>query len=114
MLKRMLVGSILMSISIFVFGGKTSSAKIEQMMIDEDYGGLIFIRAVGEIQNAPECAANGQWSYVLPLNSELQKTTMTSFLLVAYTTGKAVQLIGKNSCNEFNSIETLKRIEFEP
>ena len=105
------MGSALLSASFFVNAGKTNNAIIDQLMVDEEYG-MVFIRAIGDTENQPECSGNGQWSYVLPLNSEIQKGTMTSFLLSAYMGGKRIQLIGKNSCDTFSSIETLKRIEF--
>ncbi len=114
MLNKILAGAILASLSVAASAGKTSSAIIDQMMIDESYGGVIFIRAMGEAESQPECSgSNGQWDYVLPLKSELQKDTMTSFLLSAYMAGKRVQLIGNGTCDSFSSIETLRRVEFE-
>ncbi len=113
MLNKIIVGAALVSLSTFVSAGKTSNAEIDRMMIDEAYGGLIFIRVDGATENMPECSTNGTWQYVLSLDTELQRETMTSFLLSAYIAGKKVQLIGKDVCDKFGSIETLKRIEFE-
>lgn len=89
------------------------NATIQKMMVDTTHGDKIFIKAAGNIDSLPSCSTNGTWQYVLPLNTELQKDTMTSMLLSAYMAGKKVRLTGSGVCDSYGSIETLNRVEFE-
>ena len=113
MSKKIVISILVMLASFQAVASDMKNATILKMMVDTANGDKIFIKASGDVATTPSCATNSSWQFVLPLNSELTKETMTSFLLSAHMAGKKVRLVGNNLCDTYNSIETLRRIEFE-
>ncbi len=91
------------------------NGKVNSIAIDRAYTtDRIFIQISGDKSNTPECHTNTSWSYVLPLESDLDKTIF-SMLLKAQASDDAVLLEGKSQasghCNVHGSIETLNYIK---
>ncbi len=109
-----LLWTILIMMSAFsVNAGQVSNGKILRMMVNtQNSPEMIFIRVSGDLTNTPSCNINEMWQFVLPLSTEFQKDTITSFLLSAYMSGKSIRLDGNGACDTFSSIETLTRLEF--
>jgi predicted small integral membrane protein len=110
--RKALIGVVAL-LSLNAVASDMRHATIQKMMVDTTHGDRLFIRATGTAGSFPGCSTNGSWQYVLPLDTELKKDTMMSLILTAYVAGKEVRLIGKDLCDSFSTIETLRRIEFE-
>lgn len=104
---------LILLLSCKAVAGQVASGKILQMMVNTQHStDMLFVRISGNLTGTPSCNINGAWQFVLPLDNELQKDTITSFLLSAYMSGKNIRLDGNNLCDTFSSIETLTRVEF--
>lgn len=110
---KKIVACLLVGLSIEAGASDMRNATIQKMMVDTHHGDKLFIKATGSVDSLPSCSINGTWQYLLPLDTELKKDTMTSLLLSAYMAGKKVRLTGSGQCDSYNTIETLRRIEFE-
>ncbi|KZY42912.1 MULTISPECIES: hypothetical protein [unclassified Oleiphilus] len=104
---------LLLSFSTASVASTLAGAVVDKLMVDTVNGGIMFVSATGTY-TASGCTTNSTWEYVLPLNSELRKSTMVSMLLAAYASGKTVLLKGNGVCGDtFSSIETLQRVSLE-
>lgn len=100
-------------VSSQVIAGQMASGKITKMMVNTEHTPeMLFVGVSESLTGTPSCNTNGTWQFVLPLTSELQKTTITSFLLAAHMNGQTVRLDGNNTCDTFSSVETLTRFQF--
>lgn len=89
-----------------------SAVQIEKLNLNRSLGSKIFIRtsASPQEQTRIECHTDNNWNFVLPLESDLDKSIYSS-LLAALASGKTVTLTGTNGCDEssgYSTIETLK------
>lgn len=109
---KVIVAFVLVLGAIQAYAGTMSRGQITKLMVDANHGDKIFVRVQGSVVDAPECSNNGAWQYVLPLDSELRRGAMMSFLLSAHIAGKQVRLDGKGVCDVYSTIETLTRVEF--
>jgi len=104
---------IAMLLSASAFSGQVTNGKILRIMVNTQVGtDMLFIQVSGDLTDSPMCSTNGVWQFVLPLSNELQKDTVTSFLLSAYMSGALVRIDGSGTCDTFGSIETMTRFEF--
>lgn len=112
-MKRILLFSLVqLLLTSYAMASDIQNVKLERLMVDTAHGDKLFVKVSGAAPQGPECSINGTWQYVLALDTELKKGTMTSFLLSAYMSGSSDRLIGTDSCEVYGSIETLRRIEF--
>lgn len=90
--------------------GSTGSGVILNFQVSKAYGDFVFIRLdnLNTDVYAP-CHVNTFWNYTLPLVSDTDKQ-MFSMLLVAYSSGKSVELQGMSACNEFPAVESLRSV----
>lgn len=85
---------ILFGISCFsfaAFGSSTGFSKVTQLHMNRDTGQLVFIATDSATQEMISCHTRTTWSYVLPLENELDKA-MYSAILAAYVAGKKLSL----------------------
>ncbi len=90
-----------------------SNTKITTLMLDKNHGKAVFIETTTLPTTPISCHHSKRWSYVLPLESDLDKH-FYSMLLTAHAAGKTVNLDGVNgTCAVHDGIETLRRIEIQ-
>lgn len=111
-LKHVLFGLMIL-IPISTYASSINNTQISMLMIDQGHGDKVFIRtSIAHQAGNPSCH-NSIWSFVLPLDTELQNK-MHAMLLAAQTSGKTINLKGYGStCNVHTGIETLQRIEYK-
>ena len=92
-------------------GSAIMGTTISRMMIDKEYGSMVFIDADGEAKRSKgHCHSNKSWDFVLLTDDETGKQ-MYMQLLSAFETNKSMKLVGTKNCIANGGIESLKRIE---
>jgi len=112
MSKKIIVFLLIFSFSFSSLASDVQGVKILRLMVDTVHGDKLFVKIDKVAEDVPDCSTNGTWQYVLPLSGELQKDTITSFLLSAYMGELNIRIKGTSACDVYGSIETLSRVEF--
>lgn len=85
---------------------------ITELAIDRVYGeAKVFIQASGNKDSNPSCHTNSNWSFVLPLSTDLDRNIF-SMLLTARATQGTLRLQGRGLCDVHTGMETLSYIKY--
>lgn len=103
------IAIIFFSSSVFSAQGRLAS--ISSLMLDTGLGDKLFIEINTNEESSGTCHKNSKWHFVFPINDSLVNKAMQSYLLKAQATNEKLLFVGSGSCNIFNELETLKRIE---
>jgi hypothetical protein len=112
MFKQVILGVTLFGMQLTATAEPLSATStVKTIFTGPHYSGLVFIQ-VNErpTQTRPTgCGQNGNFDFVLDLNSEHGKEHYSA-ILTAYAAQKTVRLISVDNCNIFPSVPTLSTI----
>ncbi|MCG9736038.1 hypothetical protein L1D51_18900, partial [Pseudoalteromonas shioyasakiensis] len=86
-------------------------ANISTIMLDKDIGDRLFIELETIEASSAPCHKNSRWDFIFTLDNNEVTKAMLSFIVKAQATNEKLIFIGTGTCNVFNELETLKRIE---
>lgn len=93
------------------FGAGTAlNTTIDAMMMDENYDTKMFIRMAGPVTGKATCSAHPSWDFVIETGTPFG-VQMYAILMNAYNKDLAISLLGKNTCDTYAGVETLRRID---
>lgn len=87
------------------FAGTSVTGHVEDLSIQKDFGGFVFIQLDAPHSAPIACHINAGWTYTLPLQSDTDKKIF-AMLMMARAMGQTITLRGAGGCNEFGSIES--------
>ncbi len=112
MKKRILLLSVISSLSALSFADGAITGQVNNIAIDRIYEPpRAFIKVAGDKSDAPACHTNSKWSFALPLETE-EDYAVYSLLLSAHATGKEAVLEGRGLCDVHSSVETLTYLKY--
>jgi hypothetical protein len=94
-----------------VYAAEGRLANISTIMLDKDLGDKVFIDINTKEVSSAACHKNSRWDFIFTLENNQVSKAMLSFLVKAQATNEKLIFVGTGSCNVFNELETLKRIE---
>lgn len=109
-MKKLIVLLIMLTTNSVCLANNVSNAKIKKIMMDQNYSTKVYIVLDKSQASLIACHSNSSWQYVVDTGTEFGKQ-LYSILMILYTTGKSANFIGKNNCDVYFSIESLRRIE---
>jgi hypothetical protein len=109
MLKVRRCAALLLSAMPSVVIAGEARGTVAEIVIDKPYGNFAFVRLDTAPTSPVACSINGYWHFTVPLATEVDKKVF-AMLMTARATGAAVQLVGTGACDEFGTIESLRRV----
>ena len=104
-----LVGALLSS---SVMANGSVEGTVTKIAIDRVYNPpRAFIVVDGAKTGSPACHVSSTWSFVLPLQSDVDRD-IYSMLLSAHATRRPLKLQGRGLCDIHTSVETMSYIEY--
>lgn len=93
-----------------------TAVTILEIAIDPAYGNFVFIR-VSTPPTGTSCGTNGYWHFTLPFTNALSPNPtgaqQYAALLSAQMAGKTISITGTGTCNETNTVESLRGINVQ-
>ena len=107
-LSKLIFGIAFFTIAIAnqALAGSVDQARITKIAINKDLGPMLFIATDSAKVSNPACHTNGTWTFVLPLNDDIDQKMM-AIILAARALQAPIALQGNGQCNVFGSVETL-------
>lgn len=113
-MKKLFTAIILgLTLSFSAFASSSvDNTTITRVMIDQNYGSIIYVQVAGTLSNSPSCLTNNTWQYAFDASTTFGKL-MFSQVLAAYNSIKTVKIEGAGTCNNFSTVEDMRRIELK-
>jgi hypothetical protein len=94
------------------FAGMVEEGKVIAIAFNSELGNFAFVRTDVAKNNVPACHTNANWTFVLPVGTEVGRN-MYSALLTAKAAGTKVRIGGSDTCSSFPSVEALTYVELK-
>ena len=113
-MKRYTLISMMFFLISDVHAADVESTTIKRLMLDINYGEMVYIELEQRQATPIACHTNSGWEYVLDTSTPLGNK-MYSMLLAAYAAKSPVKFVGMNNCSllPHTSTEGLRRIELK-
>ena len=99
---------LLASHPVLAVEGSAPNAMIERLQINKNMGNMVFIRLAAAPAVRAGCSTHGTWHFLLSLDDAAGRNLYAQ-LLIAYSTGQAVDLAGAGVCG-WGTIEDLNAV----
>jgi hypothetical protein len=99
---------LLASHSALAVEGSAPNAMIERLQINKNLGNMVFIRLAAAPVVRAACSTHGTWHFLLSLEDAAGRNQYAQ-LLIAYSTGQAVDVSGSGLCG-WGTIEDLNAV----